>query len=244
MIRMLLAAVLPCLLLGGCVPLSFLEPDGDNSGTTLVPTSSFGNPPAPPAAVTKVAFAPASKDIALRVDRVGREILAANAQIGIRPLFATIGAPEPEVFHQGTSLVHITEGLARQCQSDGQLAAVLCVELGKMVAEREALASPQMRAPEGRPPIDVPIGNAAQFSAPDLTRMAELAPYDQERQRAGKRLPPPDPAALARGYLEKAGHSKADLDAVAPLLAQAERNCALEKQIKITPPGPNWTPQK
>jgi hypothetical protein len=224
------------------LPQQLLDPDPDNPGTALVPTSPFGNPPAPPHTVTKVSFGPASREMALRVDRVGREVLAANPQIGFRPLFATIGAPQPELFHQGTDVVHITEGLAKQCQNDGQLAALLSLELGKMVAEREAMASPRMRNPERRPPMDVPIGNAGQFSAPDLTRVAELAPYDHERQRAAKRFPPPDPTKLARGYLEKAGYSRADLDAVAPLLAEAERNCALEKQINVTTPPSAWAP--
>jgi hypothetical protein len=244
MVRTLLPAVLVCVLVvGGCLPLQILDPDGENA-TALVPTSPFGSPPAPPTPATKAAFAPAAREMALRVDRVGREILAANPQISFRPLFATIGAPQPELFHQGGTMVHITEGLVTQCQSDAQLAAVLCLELGKMVSEREALASPKMRNPERRPPVDVPIGNAGQFSAPDLTHMAELAPYDHERQRAAQRLTAPDPTALARGFLEKAGYAKGELDAAAPLLAAAERNCTLEKQIGGAAPVPTWTPQK
>src|SRR5262249_39695897 len=75
-----------------------------------------------------------------RVDAGGRQLLAANPQVGAKPLFHTIGAPQPEVFHRGTSDVWVTEGLVRQCATDGQLAALLCLELGKMVAEREAAA--------------------------------------------------------------------------------------------------------
>jgi hypothetical protein len=235
--------MLCCLVVAGCLPIhAVLDPDAETP-STLVPTSPFGNPPAPPQTAVKAAFAPASRDLALRVDRVGKDVLAANPQIGLRPLFATIGAPKEEVFHQGTGTIWVTEGLVKLCQGDGQLAALLCVELGKMVSEREALASPQMRNPEHRPPMDMPIGNAGQFSAPDLTRMAELAPYDRERQRAAKRLPPPDPNVLARGYLEKAGFAKTELEAVAPLLGAAERNCALEKQINGAA-VPAWTAQK
>ena len=47
--------------------------------------------------------------------------------------------------------VVITEGLVRQCTSDGQLAAVLCTELGRLVSEREALAPPSVRKPERLP---------------------------------------------------------------------------------------------
>jgi hypothetical protein len=244
MLRFVFRGGLPLLLIAGCLPMQILDPDGETSGTTLVSTSPFGAPPTPAPTTTKVSYAPASKEIALRVDRIGREILAANPQIGCRPLFATIGAPQSEIFHQGQSFVHLTEGLAKQCQSDGQLAALLCLELAKMVAEREALASPQMRRPERRPPMDVPIGNAGQFSTPDLTRMAELAPYDQERrQRATKNLPAPDANVLARGYLEKAGYAKSELEAVASLVSAAERNCALERQVNGGTPVPAWTPK-
>jgi len=227
------------------LPLQVIDSDKDSGATALVPTSPFGAPAAPPQQQTHtVAFAPASRETALRVDRVGRDVLAANPQIGLKPLFATIGATQPELFHQGWKIVHITEGLVAKCQGDAQLAALLCLELGKMVAEREEMASPAMRNPERRPPMDVPIGNAGQFSAPDLTHMAELAPYDRERQRAGKRLAAPDPTVLASGYLAKAGFSPTELDAVAPLLALAERNCTLEKQISGSAPVPTWTPQK
>src|SRR5207237_1039878 len=97
---------------------------------------------------------------AARVDIVGRRIIAANPQVGAKPMFATIGAPEPEIFHRGTSDVYVTEGLVKQCSTDGQLAAILCSELGKVVAEREALSPPRTRRPERTPPADVPIGNA------------------------------------------------------------------------------------
>src|SRR5437879_3739195 len=83
-------------------------------------------------------LSPASTEAASRVDKIGRGILAANPQIGAKPLFRTIGAPRPEVFHRGTDDVYVTEGLVRLCETDGQLAAVLCAELAKMVAEREA----------------------------------------------------------------------------------------------------------
>ena len=192
-----------------------------------------------------------AKAVERTAEAIGGDIAAREQQQIERALQLAlpvlVGEPIPILYIEmdGTGVPVVRkETTGRKGKTDGELAAVLSLELGKMVAEREALASPQMRAPEGRPPMEVPIGNAAQFSAPDLTRMAELAPYDHERQRAGKRLPPLDPSVLARGYLEKAGHSKADLDAVAPLLSAAERNCALEKLINVTPSGPSWTPQK
>src|SRR5438132_12682054 len=96
----------------GCLP---------QANTTLVPSNPFGSPP--PAQIAHTALAPASIEAAARVDCLGRRIVVANPQMGIQPLFRTIGAPQAEIFHQGTSEVDITEGLVNQCPADGQLAA-------------------------------------------------------------------------------------------------------------------------
>src|SRR5262245_26600377 len=104
----------------------------------------------PPTAMPSVA--PASTDAAARVDTMGRRILAANPAIGAKPLFTTIGAPQSEVFHRGMSDIVVTEGLVRQCNDD-QLAAVLSLELAKMVREREAAAPAQVRTRDPLPPI-------------------------------------------------------------------------------------------
>ena len=152
-----------CLTVAGCLPRK------DN--TALVPSNPFGS--SPPPQVTRASTSPASVQAAVRVDSLGRKLLAANPQIGIQPLFLTIGAPQPEVFHMATSQVDITEGLVNQCSSDGQLAAVLAGELGKMVSEREFLAGPQARAPEPEPPLEVRVGsdNGGSFGPAD-----QLAP--------------------------------------------------------------------
>ncbi len=210
------------------------------SPTALVPADPFGRSPVPPPSRSQ--FAPASTEASLRVDWLGREILAANPQLGLKPLFATFGAPQAEVFHQGQRMVHITEGLVRQCQTDAELAALLSYELAKMVVEREALAGPEIRHPEKRPPITVPIGNAGHASSPDLTPLAELARFEKENPRHPRHSPRPDPTALARTYLENAGFKKEDLDAAAPLFQAAERNCAFEKQFNSLTSQPTWKP--
>lgn len=188
----------------------------------------------PPAAT-----APASTEVAARVDAVGRTITAANPQAGVdtRSLrFHTIGAPQPEVFHRGANDIFITEGLARQCTTDGQLAAVLCTELGKMVSEREALTPAAVRRPDRAPPIDTGLGRDAGWGvAPDQTRLRELADYDRDRKQRTQAVAPPDPAALARVYLVRAGYHDADLQAAAPLLQQARGNAGLEQQMTARP---------
>ena len=181
------------------------------------------------------ATAPASTEAAARVDAVGRSITAANPQAGVDTrslLFHTIGAPQPEVFHRGTGDIYVTEGLVRQCMTDGQLAAVLCTELGKLVSEREALTPAAVRRPDRSPPIDTGIGRDAGWGvAPDQTRLRELADYERDRKQRTQAVAPPDPAALARMYLVRAGYHDADLQAAAPLLQQAQSNAGLETQM-------------
>src|SRR5262249_34976185 len=78
--------------------------------------------------------------VASRVDSLVTRILAENPQIAAKPIFHTIGTPEPEIFHQGMSTVVITQKLVEMCPTDAELAAVLCLEFAKMVAERQAAA--------------------------------------------------------------------------------------------------------
>ena len=162
-------------LAGGCV--------NDKETDILVSPNPFAGP----AQVTRAqtSFPQANVEIASRVDQLGRKIIAANPQIGLRPLFCAIGSQNEEIFHQGGSKVIVTEGLVAKCKTDVELAAVLCRELGKMVAEREALASPAMRTSGQRPPIQVEIGRdvGGNMRTDDGTELVELARYEK---RGGK----------------------------------------------------------
>jgi hypothetical protein len=200
-----------------------------NKDADLVPANPFGKPVPLPA--TKANFAPAGADVYMRVDLAGRKILAANPEIGMRPRFAAIGSPSPEIFHQGNQIVWITAGLVNQCQTEAALTAVLSHELARMVSEREAAAGRKARDPERLPPLDVPIGQAGNYTGGgDMPHMAEMAKFERMHPQR-RNLPAPDPQALAQRYLEKAGYQKADLDAVRPLLDAAEKNCAFEQQF-------------
>jgi hypothetical protein len=192
--------------------------------------------------ITRTSVKPATTESAARVDLLGRKILAANPQIGIKPQFLVIGSPEPELFHKKTGELFITEGLVKQCKTEGELAALLCHELGKMVSEREALAGPQARAPQRQPPLEMRVGNVnpGSFMPADQVRLAELAAYEQDRKRESTAvLLPPNPDFLARTYLQKAGFAITDLQVVTPLLQAAGANMTYEKQILGAPPG-NW----
>jgi hypothetical protein len=234
---MRLLTLVPLTLLAGCQTL-FEEPE-----LATVSSNPFNVPAETRAA--KVSYEPADEAISIRVDAVGRQLLAANPQMGLdrrATFFATIGnVARPEVFHMGTNVVYVTDGLVRRCPTDAELAAVLALELGKMVARREAGARPETRNPERLPPIQVPIGNAAHATSPDLVPQVELAKYEKAHPRVRKDLPRPHPDALARVCLENAGFLAADLEAVQPLLQEAQNHATLEQRFKGLAPPSGWT---
>jgi hypothetical protein len=231
-------------LAAGCLPNDFLHPETGPTGATAVPTSPFTTTsPAVIQTTSATKPAQAAPETAIAVDKVGQQLLAANKSLGMKPLFLTIGAPQPEIFHRDTSALLITEGLVKQCKTEAQLAALMSVELGRMVSEREVLASPAAHNPDKNPPITVTMGNAGQFSGLDQLQQVEMDKLGCDRHRPVKRFVPPDPLVLARGYLEAAGFDRSQVDAVAPLLAQAEKNYELEKQLKGPSTTPTWTPQ-
>ncbi len=208
--------------------------------TAMVSANPFDSAPA----VTqrpKMDLTQASVEAAQRVDMLGRKLVAANPQAGFgRPIFRTIGAPQPEVFHKEMQEVDITEGLVRQCTTDAQLAAVLCAELGKMVSERDTVAGPALRGRERRPPMDAPVGNdvGGAFGAADGTHLAELGMYEKNQRQSGNAPttsatppPPPDPKMLARSYLKHAEFPETEFDNAVPLLAAAAQNDTFEKQF-------------
>ena len=89
---------------------------------------------------------PENEATARRVLAVSRKLIDANPQAGLRPLFITAGSPHPEIFHDGGGMngyhVVVSEGLVNQCKTEAELAAVLALEMGKIVAEREAAVGP------------------------------------------------------------------------------------------------------
>jgi hypothetical protein len=175
------------------------------------------------------------------VDTLGRKILAANPQVGARPLFRTIGSPQPEVFHRGTADIFVTEGLVTRCD-DEQLAAVLCLELGKMIREREAATPNTVRTRDPLPPIDSRLGGDDRLGGTaDRTDLYDYVQYDKERKL--RRGPPklPEPQLLACDYLTRTGYRLAALTAAGPVLEAAAAQSALEKQIttpNAEPPPP------
>jgi hypothetical protein len=239
MLALLAAAALGA----GCVPTDFLLPDNSTPSAALVPSSPFGTPA--PVTTTSASARPActNSDIVIKVDEIGRKLIAANASLGIKPAFTTVGEPQAEIFHRETAAVFVSEGLVRKCKTEGQLAAILSMELGRMISERESSVNPAIRNPEKPPPLTLAMGNAGQFSGLESIQQAEIAQLDRDRRRPSKKYVPPDPQVLARGYLDAAGFDTRELDNVAPFLQEAERNYIMEKQFNGSNNLPSWAPK-
>jgi hypothetical protein len=214
------------------------------TSTSLVPDGSLSGVNQPVTA-KHVAYAKVIGDIATHVNEVGQQVLLANPQIGIKPLIHVFGDERPEVFHRGTSEIGITVGLAKACKTDPELAAVIALELGKVISEREARLAQRNQKVERQPPVNMTVGNdnRGYNGDVDMTRMAELAAFEKDRRNVDEPPPPPpDPKALARLYLIKAGYAASELDSVDPLLGAAAQNGSLEKQFNNNDLKRPWTP--
>jgi hypothetical protein len=179
-----------------------------------------------------------------RVLAVSHKVIETNPQAGLRPLFATFGADKPEIFHRGGGAqpwhVFISAGLVEKCKTDAQLAAVLCLELGKIVAERESMTSPGSRRGDWRLSPTETVGRDASgpIGSPDGTRFIEQARIESKQPPTGKDRRLPSPEVLAKTYLSRAGYDVRALTEVAPLLRQAEDNYSFEKQMRAADEQP------
>ncbi len=229
-----------CLLLlfvVGCVPFQLVP---DEPPTQQVASNPFAVPRK--AMPMRLNLPPATQEVVYRVELVRGKIVGDNMEkTGLRPNVVTLGAADPEIFHVGIGLIYITEGLVRQCQTDGQLAAVLANEMGRMVAERESAVSDSIRNPDRLPPIFLPISANGYSAHADPTYEIQLARFEKQFPRQGKKLAGPNPQQVARAMLERAGYERTELDAAMPLLQDAGRNSLLEDQLKGTLKQNDWT---
>jgi hypothetical protein len=200
-----------------------------------LPFSEAGRP-----APTRVNYAPATKETTDRVLLVHGKLIGTKS--GGLPYVTAIGAPEPEIFHVGQKQIFLTEGLVRQCQSDGQLAAVLALEMGRMISEREAAVSDEFRRSDQPLPIELRTGSNGSPRDSDPTYFLELARYEKQHPKQTKKLPPPNPQLIARDLLEKQGFHSTDFDAAMPILQNAERNQMWQSQFKGATRSGDWQP--
>lgn len=204
------------------------DPEPGRGGKRIITPSTKNMPRADPA-------------VAERVELLGRKIIAQNTFTGIEPLFHTMGEmPEDVLFHGGTDQLYISEGLVKKCKSDAELAAVLCSELGQMVAEKRAAKA---LGRDVSPIPDATFGagsNVPGGAAYDAGQQANLAYHERQHPRGAAKPSPTDATATAKELLTGAGYSPAELDRVEPLLKQSARGEQLKKQMVGSAPEPTW----
>lgn len=182
-------------------------------------------------------------EVALKLANLGQQIQKKNPDLPLMVVCSTAGtADQVEAFSQvegKTCNIYVTLGLIKKCQTDGELAAVVCQELGKAVSQHinQANLKLQERMEQAATPTSVVIGNdlGARFGPTGGVMPAEMERQDKLRKlntRALASAPPSD--SLARIYLSKAGFNPQDLEKAQPLLREASRNNALEKQVNST----------
>ncbi len=183
--RMALWTFVLTLAVAGCL--------SDDKRLTTVSSDPFGKTKTTQSASFKQA-PPATREAALRVDGVGRKLVKANPRLDQKVVFMTLGVPHEEIFHQSqkdSSVVYVSEGLVQQCKTDGELAALLSQELGKIVSEQMAL----IRSPRSRmssPPIMNPhVGNdiGDTLGGADRVDMEIASATRTNGDRATKRFP-------------------------------------------------------
>jgi predicted Zn-dependent protease len=231
--RVSLLILVPILALVGCL--------ADDKKLPSVSSSPFSKLGRTQTASFKQA-PPATQEVALRVDRVGQKLVAANARLKQQKVaFLTMGVSQLEIFHQGqddSAAVYITEGLVKQCKTDDELAAVLSQELGKLMSEQLAQAQPMRNREQPPPQLTPRIGNdlGGTFGPADGTDQMILARYEKDHKQSRPALiAPPPPETLARGYLQSAGYDIKALATVAPLLRQADKENSLEQSMTAKP---------
>lgn len=180
---------------------------------------------------------------AARVDQVGRQILSANIFCGVDTGFQTVGSEQALLFHRGQESVFISDSLVNRCKTDEELAAVLCYELGRMVAEKRNAT----RMGYTEPMLDVTTTNNGEMGGitGDQFRLAELASIEK---RTPKKVvdrvlaQSTDPRKIALELLKTTGIDEANYAKVEPMLKGLNKNREIVKQLDGGSAKPEWTP--
>ncbi len=179
---------------------------------------------------------------AARVDQMGRQILSANLFCGVDTSFQLIGNDEPLLFHRGQESVFISDSLVNRCASDEQLAAVLCHELAKMVAEKRNAA----RMGYAEPLMNVTQTNNGEMGGitGDQFRLAELAAIEKRTPKSvvdRVLSETTDPKKIAVELLKTTGIEESHYADVSTLLKGVNKNRDVIQQLDGGSQAPEWT---
>jgi hypothetical protein len=186
----------------------------------------------------------ATVQVAERVENLGVKIVSMTPSIELdttKIFFSTIGIPESALFHRGPEHLFISEGLVNKCKSEEELAAVLCTELGQMVADKRAAKKAGAERDAAIPDVALPGGSQVMTGGgtpADTGRMAEIG-FEQRRPKTPV-YDPIDGMKQARILMRNAGYDIALLDQVQPLIKESDRGALVRKQMSGSAPAPKW----
>ena len=183
-----------------------------------------------------------SLSAAARVDQVGRAILAANP-FSADVTFQTIGADEAAILHRDAYGVFITDALVDRCKTESELAAVLCSELGAMMAEKRNAT--RMGIPETI--LDVPGGATAGEMGgitSDQVRLAELGMMEQKHPKklaSAAKEQFTDPRKIAVDLFRTAGYKDEEYARGEAILKDTTKDGPTVRQIAGSGLIPKWS---
>ena len=193
-------------------------------------------------AIDTSAYPAARPEASARVHELGEALLGQNPFLGVAPVFYVVGRKEPEIYHADGNGLLVTEGLVDACRGDGELSAVLALELGKMSAE--ARTSKRMRLSDAPATPAGSAANGSPGSGPDDVQLRTEAIFQQAAPaKPGSRKPPAneDAAAIAAEILQNASVDTKHLAAARTLLSESRRGTPIADQMNPKPVPPQWS---
>ena len=177
----------------------------------------------------------ATVEVAERVERVGKTLIAQNPFLGVDPAFQTLGKPESEIFHPDLGAIFITQGMVERCETDDQLAAVLAKELVAMNAEVRAGKRFELATS-----LEATPSSTGQGFGSDPQAVGTQYVIDQQKKKTAH-VPNDDADEHILTLLDTAGYNKSAYSEVTSLLQQAGRNHSLANQLSKPSLKPQWT---
>ncbi|HEY2783928.1 MAG TPA: hypothetical protein VGJ05_03050 [Fimbriiglobus sp.] len=175
----------------------------------------------------------ATIQMAARLSNVGQTLLTANPFAGVNPNFFVMSTAEPAVSHPDAFGVFVSEGMMAKCQTDDELAAVVALELGAMIAERRNLDRLGLADPA-----------AAYIGGDDTTASPIQDPNAKVVSTARPKPvnePPAAPEQIAKELLTAAGYREDALARMSPLVQSARDKVDPTRAIGGPAAEPKWS---
>lgn len=189
-------------------------------GNIPLPPGNAGVMPPPGVAVAPQTAIPSTPEQA-RVQATASRIYSANRWLTTRPRWVTSEGEGPGVVTQSDNTVVINGNLVRSA-SDGQLAAIMCMQLGDMMTDENKLRRNSARqGREASPPPDYYQQRDGMSSTQAALEIDEQAKFRNDPRYARSRetnIPTYDSPTCARQALVNAGFSELELESAMPLI--------------------------